>query len=319
MATRLRSRWERLSVLERGLIVGGAGLSVGILFGYLAELRRRIRLDGPYTPGRPGQDLPSILDLLDYDEEEVDEAPPADLEYADDLGPCPPPPKPWDVPVASMEAMDADAEGCVPPAELEPLKRTEVAFATGADRPRWPLATDDPRKLQVSYQDVRKLWHGRWGREFGASRKGKDVERLHSGIDLFADDGDVVLATEPGEIIATLPFYKGTGALYQLTDSGLIINYGEIEHGSWKDFGIPTGVGLSHRVKAGDPIARVGVNNTAKHSSMLHMEIYEDGVTIDEIRQGAMQWAKSDPPPMYLLDPTRYLVRAQRVKSEEMA
>jgi hypothetical protein len=303
--------WRRLPLGAKIAAIVVPGVTLGVAAGYLRERRRTFLPGLGWSPAWP---LPGITDLLDY-VDEPDEEEPADIQYADDTGPCVPPPQPWDVPVAA--GFEGDEGFCVPESDLEPIKKTEVTFAAGANRPRWPIQTTDKRKLQVSYQDVRKLWHGRWGRHFGASRKGKKGPRIHAGVDLFADPGDVVLAVEDGEILAALPFYEGTGAVYQKTDSGIVINYGEIERGSWTEFGIPNGIETGHRVKVGDPIGRIGLSDTGSH--MLHIETYASDVTLDEIRGGDLQWPAGTEPPVHLLDPTRYLVRAQRVHAEEMA
>lgn len=282
----------------------GLGIAIGAIVG-----RRRVRVpDHGMSPWFP------LPDLLDYDSEDVAEPEPEGIEYDEFDAPCVGPEPDEDGEGAPLSLGEGE-QFCTPPAELEPRAKTEVPFAEGGPRPRWPLQTNVKRKLAVSYQDVRGKWHGRWGREFGASRKSKKTggQRVHVGIDLFADPGDVVLATEAGQILAGLPFYKKTGALYLLTDSGLIINYGELDHGSWHDFGLQAG----DRVDAGDKLARVGLSEDGSH--MLHLETYEPDVTVDKIRQGAMQWWKGDPPPVGLLDPTRYLVQAQRVHYEDEA
>jgi len=243
------------------------------------------------------------FNLLGFDEGEADEEPPG-LEY-DDEPPCRPAPQ-------SMQG----GEFCLPPADLEPLAKTDRPFAVGGDRPVWPLRTHDDDKLRVSYEDVREKWHGKWGRHFGAKRTstnektGETYQRIHVGVDLFADPGDVVVVPEDGEVIAALPFYKGTGAVYLLTDSGLIVNLGEVAEGSWTQFGIPSGVGNTV-VHAGDAVAKVGKSDDGSH--MLHVETYRPDTTTDEIRQGKMRWIAGDEPPAKVLDPTRYLVRAQRV------
>jgi hypothetical protein len=264
-------------------------------------------------------------DLLGFDEEESDDVEPEGIVY-DDEGPCRAPAQPWNVAVSSSPlGPKVGEEFCVPPSELEPQKKTDVVFAEGGQRPKWPLATSDEKKIRVSYEDVRDLWHGKWGRHFGASRKSTDEQgntyhRVHVGVDLFADPGDIVLAPEDGVVIATLPFYKGTGAVYVRTDSGIVVNLGEIEEGSWRKFGIGTGdlekKGGGHRVVAGQPVAKVGKSNDGSH--MLHVETYDNAATVDEIRQKKMRWLAGEDAPEKVLDPTRYLVRAQRVRYEEL-
>lgn len=290
-------------------IVGGSGLAVGTVAGLLVDRQRERKKihDWGYSPY---YELP---DLLDYDSEEVDEEPPPDLQYDENDEPCVTPPVPWSVPQAVSVGLTSEGY-CTPEADLEPKQRTSVEFAEGGPRPSWPVDTDAKRKLAVSYEDVRGKFHGRWGRHFGAMRKRKDGtgQRHHAGVDLFGDPGDVVVATEPGKVIALLPFYKGTSAVYVETDSGLILNFGELEKQSWRNFGLKVG----DRVDPGDPIGRVGLSNDGSH--MLHLETYEPFITIDEIRRGKMQWGAGDDPPDGLLDPTRYLVRAQRNKYEQM-
>lgn len=313
------SRRTRQVLGATAIGTGVAALVLGL--SYASTVARR-----PVRFIRPRPNDPDLLPelgpgLLDVDAELDDEPEPPGIVYDDD-GPCELPPKPWEVPVAGPHGPLVGAPGeCTPPADLEPLQRTIVPFAQGASRPTWPLATTAPSKLRVSYEDVRGLWHGSYGRAFGASRKstnkatGETYRRIHVGIDLFADDGDTVLAMEDGEILATLPYYKGLGALYVKGDSGLIVNYGEIRMNSWKDFGIKTGVETGQRVTAGQLLARVGTASDGSH--MLHVETFDPETTVDEIRQGEMRWLAGDEPPIHVLDPTRYLVLARQATLED--
>lgn len=206
--------------------------------------------------------------------------------------------------------LEGDVGYCVPPKDFEPAP-SDAPFAVGSAAPLWPIQTDNPKKIAVSYKDVRGKWHGKWGRHFGTTRKGEDGIRRHAGIDLKAHGGDVVLAMEDGEVLATLPFTDGTWAVYVRNDSGDIVNYGEVFKNSWKEFGLDSGTDTGQRVKKGQPIARVGVMGT--DTSMLHLETISGDLTTDDIRQGELRWFKGDPPPYGLLDPSQYLVRAQRV------
>lgn len=63
-------------------------------------------------------------------------------------------------------------------------------------------------------------------------------------------------------------------------------------------------------------MGRIGLSNDGSH--MLHLETYTPDVSVAQIREGAMQWPADEDPPSGLLDPTRYLVRAQRVRYEDM-
>ena len=300
------SWWRQRELWEQALMVAVPGIGIGIGVAALVEKGTGAPLGG-FTPF---EELP---DLLDYEGDQVDEEPPPGIEYDEYDAPC------VGLPVATgLEGAEDDGGFCIAPADLVPKAKTEATFARGGPRPNWPLKTKAKRKLQVSYEDVRSKWHGRWGRHFGASRANKEGEkRVHAGVDLFADPGDEVVAVEDGEILAILPFYKGTSALYLLTDSGLIVNYGELEPRSWSAYGIEGGVGTEQKVSAGDTLARVGLSRDGSH--MLHIETYEPTVTVTEIRSGAMRWPKGDAPPEGILDPSEYLVRAQRVRYEQMA
>lgn len=204
---------------------------------------------------------------------------------------------------------------CIPPWELEPQERTSAPFVDGLPAPHWPVETLEEDKVVVAYRDVRKKWHGQWGRHIGAKRQGSAGEKKHhAGVDLYADEGDVVRAMEGGEVIAQLPFHHGTWAVYVRHDSGPIVNYGEVEKGSWTEFGFPLQVleGETQivRVEAGDPLARIGRQSGG--GTMLHLETYEPQVTLSQIRARELQWSFGETAPPGLADPTFALLRAQQ-------
>jgi len=227
--------------------------------------------------------------------EESIEEPPPDIEY-DERDPCT---LPEDAQLG-LAAPEQVGE-CIPPGDLEPIGRG-VTFARGGDDPLWPVETNNKKKVRVSYKDVRGKFHGKWGRHFKTLRKGKTGTRHHAGIDLFANVGDVVQAMEDGQVIAMLPFTEGTWALYVLHDNA-IVNYGELRRGSWKPFGVSTG----------DMISRGQRLGTVGSTAMLHLETLKPDTTVQEIRDGELQWPIKTPPPEQLLDPTQYLVNAQRL------
>lgn len=234
------------------------------------------------------------------DNEEILELPPPDLEY-DDRDPCTLPSV-----IETGYLGDVPVGECIPPKDFE-AAGTVVPFAKGGENPLWPVLTSDKKKIKVSYKDVRGKFHGKWGRHFGTLRKGESGVRRHAGVDLFADIGDIIVAMEDGTVIATLPFTDGTWALYVLNDSGDIINYGELKKGSWKNFGIKGGFETNQRIKRGQPLGTVGVTN------MLHLETIRGGTTVDEIRRRELQWPNGEPAPKQILDPSQYLVEAQRL------
>lgn len=168
-----------------------------------------------------------------------------------------------------------------------------VPFAEGGACPLWPLSS---RKSKiVSYRTVNGGAIGNWARRFGADRD----SRYHAGIDLYANIGDPVLAMESGTVVAMKTFFHGAWALYLCTDSGITLNYGEIERNSWRDFGISPG----SRVVAGAPLARIALMSGGSY--MLHFETYAGCVTRN------YPWYKSKGAPASLLNPTKYLLRAR--------
>lgn len=251
----------------------------------------------------------------------------------------PPPPEAWDHrPPCETFEQRSQSEGpggrqtetgfmvtrgggsCTPPWDLVPEQRTSAPLAQvpeiDVDKPRplWPINTDAEEKVVVSYKDVRGMWHGKWGYHVGSKRKGDDgSKRYHSGVDLFADDGDVVVAMEDGEVIAMLPFHHDTWGVYVRNKDGQVVNYGEVKKNSWTEFGFPLqvieGETQTIPVKAGQPLARVGVQSGG--STMLHLETYDGDVTLADIRAGNMRWHYGENAPLGLLDPSSYLVAAQ--------
>lgn len=182
------------------------------------------------------------------------------------------------------------------PAGVAPPKRLDPPFAELHEQPVWPIATNHPDRGLVSYTDVHGEVHGNWARRFGAPRDG----RHHAGIDLYGYAGDPVLAIADGTIVNTQTFHLGTDAVLVEHD-GLVALYGEVERGSWNDFG----VGEGSRVRRGDPIARIGCmvgspSNCESH--MLHFEAYAPGT------RGNEQWHGT--PPAELRDPTIVLLAA---------
>ena len=176
-----------------------------------------------------------------------------------------------------------------------------MPMASGTGSPMWPLYTN--RKATVSYVDVDGKFHGAGGRRFATTR---GTGGHHAGMDLYADVGDIVVATEPGVVSNIWPFFHGAWSIYVCTDSGLTINYGEVKKNSQKEFGIKKG----SRVVTGQPIARIGVMSGGSH--MLHFEAYKT------CRKGNQRWkVGQDPKPTDLLNPSDYLLRAaQRLPRE---
>lgn len=140
-------------------------------------------------------------------------------------------------------------------------------------------------------------------RAFGARRA--DGARNHAGIDLYAQQGWEVLATEDGTIVAVQPFNGPRAhAILVEHDSGVVALYGEVEPNSGS-----LGLKIGDRVKQGQPIATVGVNPGG--SSMIHFELYHRGTRQNE------RWPAGQPMPPNLIDPTGYLLLASSRPSED--
>lgn len=181
--------------------------------------------------------------------------------------------------------------------EPRPKKVEGVPFAKGVACPMWPLVTG--RNPVVSYVDVDGTLHGNGARRFLAKRtSGEGDAKYHIGIDLYADVGDVVVATEAGHIESIRFFYHDAFAIYVCTRTGLTINYGEIKRNSWIEFGVSEG----DKVSMGQPIARIGTMSGGSH--MLHFETYKT------CRDRNQRWYKGDPRPEDVRNPTDYLLRA---------
>ena len=133
------------------------------------------------------------------------------------------------------------------------------------------------------------------------------------GVDLVADEGDIVVAMEDGEVIGMLPFHHGTWSVYVRNADGKVVNYGEVAKHSWVEFDLPMQVidGQTETVlvRAGDPLGRIGLQTGG--GTMLHFETYAPDITLAHVRAGGLQWPHGENAPHGLLDPSAYLVAAQ--------
>ncbi|MEZ5384213.1 MAG: M15 family metallopeptidase [Prosthecobacter sp.] len=171
-----------------------------------------------------------------------------------------------------------------------PIPFARLSFA----QPVWPIITTHPQKFEINYEDTSGALVGtRSGRRFLADRS--DGKRWHVGVDLFAHDGDEVVAIEDGRIISFYRFYtrpngEETYALF-IEHQGVVINYGEVKVNAQQKYGWRIG----DRVIAGQKIGQVS------GTDMIHFETYIPGT------QQNQSWLKSAPRPTRLLNPTQYL------------
>lgn len=136
------------------------------------------------------------------------------------------------------------------------------------------------------------------------------VERshdVHTGVDLYCEAGELVIATEPGRVVACEPFtgpnadspwWNDTFAVIVRNDWWSVV-YGEVEPvGSLK---------VGDFVEAGQPlgiVSRVLRSDKGRPTSMLHFELYDSSFT------SPVWWKKGEPKPEGLLNPTDLLVTA---------
>lgn len=177
-----------------------------------------------------------------------------------------------------------------------PKQPDNIPFAFGDSSPVWPVVTKHSRKFTVSYQQQDNKLVGNGARRFLAKRG--DGEKFHVGIDIYGNHKDPILAMEDGTIVNYYHFYHGAYCLIVQHDSGIVINYGEVEQGSYTKLGLKKG----SRVKKGQQIANVGKMNV---SSMLHFEAYSPPQDKNQRYYGD--------DPKQILNPTAYLLWARHL------
>jgi murein DD-endopeptidase MepM/ murein hydrolase activator NlpD len=123
--------------------------------------------------------------------------------------------------------------------------------------------------------------------------------RYHVGVDIAANEGDTVLAIQPGKIVAFYPFFtrrndEVTYALF-VAHEGYVANYGEVQSDSLAALGLKIG----DDVAAGRPIARVS------GTRMIHFETYVTGTRENK------RWPLGGKAPAQLLNPTQLLLDLQ--------
>ena len=138
-------------------------------------------------------------------------------------------------------------------------------------------------------------------RHFLAGRPAGGHDRFHAGIDIYGDHHDIIVACEAGTVVNQYLFYPSDNPLVSCLivqhDSGVVINYGEVEPASLKKYGMKKGV----RVQPGQPIAEVG---RMVHDSMLHFETYPSGQT----HNISLKQDKAESLLRSIYNPTQYLL-----------
>jgi hypothetical protein len=146
---------------------------------------------------------------------------------------------------------------------------------------------------------------------FGVQRR----HHIHEGVDLYGNDGDLVVAMEDGIVRAVLPFtgeamgspwWKDTFCVMVEGASG-VINYGEIHPGP--------GIAPRVPVRAGQILGELLTvlrEDKGRPMTMLHIERYTAG-TDAPLRE----WSLGIDQPAKLRDPTVLLVQAARTTLPE--
>jgi len=276
-------------------------------------------------PAPPPDELPDIGPLEDWEAEAMADGP-VDRGYSDrPVGPHEPAvgsghPSDW---LPGVLDNPAETQPYEVPDPLEDERFTPVyrgaPFAPTPYDTSWPMMTRSKARLVTSYR-AKDGFHGYSGRAFAAKRESDEgVQMKHAGVDLFAREGDPVPAPEDARVLAVLPFHHGTWSVYLITEDRRVLNLGEVEKFSWREYGIRPG----DQVKMGQKLARVGLQRHG--STMVHFEIYDaSGISDDEmlelIRSGGFQWYTDEEAPPRLYDPTAYLLTtAARTYQREQA
>lgn len=141
------------------------------------------------------------------------------------------------------------------------------------------------------------------GDRFMAKRpSGSDPqERYHTGLDIEASEGSVILAPEPCTIVDTDRGWSGTAkAVLVHTDSGFSILFGCTALGSSP----PIGTHLT----TGQMVGSVGyyTKTNGVHSPMLHVQTYNELMSPVQVNH-AQAWYLGNPVPNGLIDPLEYM------------
>lgn len=152
-----------------------------------------------------------------------------------------------------------------------------------------------------SYQESTEIPLAPHPGSFGYVRK----NHIHEGVDLYAEEGDGVIAIEDGIIrkiipftgeIANTPWWNNTYSIF-IEHNGYSINYGEL---------IPVDdLKEGDIIKAGDMIGHIRtvlLKDKGRPMAMLHIEMYQPAATAP-----VTEWALNTPKPPHLLDPTDLL------------
>lgn len=160
---------------------------------------------------------------------------------------------------------------------------------------------DSNTSFLLSYKHTTEIPVAPHPGSFGYVRK----NHIHEGVDLYANDGDEVIAIEDGVIvnlvaftgsIANSPWWNDTYSI-MVQHKNYTLNYGEL-------IPIETLV-IGSQIKAGQIIGHIKtvlLKDKGRPMAMLHLEMYTKE-TLEPIKE----WSLNQQKPHYLLDPTKLL------------
>jgi murein DD-endopeptidase MepM/ murein hydrolase activator NlpD len=138
-------------------------------------------------------------------------------------------------------------------------------------------------------------------REFLARHEGDGGDWYNSGVELYADYGDPVVASEPAVIVGFEAFWGALHRVLLRCASGAVIGYAGLEEDSLDRLGLKVGAHL----EAGQPVGTVGQVESGQ--AMLMFETYVAGTTSGAAVRDAAAGAAGK-----LLDPTQALIALAR-------
>jgi murein DD-endopeptidase MepM/ murein hydrolase activator NlpD len=183
-----------------------------------------------------------------------------------------------------------------------------LEFAPAGTGLYWPVVTSDKKKGGVI-----NYFTADGSLAKGASPTGcfmgirQNGMRVHLGVDLWSNPGDVVIAIEDGIVVASSTgYYTGedhitkkpfsTGCIFVKNKSnGLVLNYGEVDEEWVSPKSHPKtrpkkGFAVGEEIKAGQQIATIAINGS--RGGMLHFETHKPGTT-----WVAPHWMRAEKPP----------------------
>lgn len=156
----------------------------------------------------------------------------------------------------------------------------------------WPLTTAFPKVPRAPEPGA-----------FGVERS----HDIHTGVDLYCEAGELVVAVEPGVVVAVEPFTGPSADSPWWNDTNAVVvrnGWWHVVYGELGTVGLPS---VGTEICTGQVlgvVARVLRHDKGRPTSMLHFEMYDASFT------SPVWWKKGEAKPMGLLNPTDLLQAA---------